>query len=190
MDWWADPARRAGFRQVSGNWTTVSDEGQSHQVGSTFAVSFAVPGQLPQGEPPQFEAAFHFVAPSTDMFSFSVTAVDAHLYPATNAATVCLRLANATLLRERSSCIASGTVDQRGGGVPRDGRWQRALTAVPLAFNQSYEFAITWNPMRGGYAVADAVLIESQTLYHSASGVLADDSVVIGPMDSRIFLKT
>eukprot|EP01052_Picozoa_sp_SAG31_P018273 SAG31_NODE_1289_length_8983_cov_9.783543_2_plen_180_part_00 len=31
-DWWADEARRAGFRIVEGNWTTVNDQSQSHQV--------------------------------------------------------------------------------------------------------------------------------------------------------------
>eukprot|EP01052_Picozoa_sp_SAG31_P032655 SAG31_NODE_3602_length_4080_cov_6.988194_1_plen_190_part_10 len=48
-DWWADDARRAGFRIVEGNWTTVSDLSQSHQIGNSFAVSFVEPGPLPQG---------------------------------------------------------------------------------------------------------------------------------------------
>eukprot|EP01043_Picozoa_sp_COSAG02_P109593 COSAG02_NODE_45682_length_355_cov_0.597656_1_plen_85_part_01 len=41
-----------------------------------------------------------------------------------------------------AACIASGTLDQINSG-PRDGRWQRALSAVPLTFNQSYEFLVT-----------------------------------------------
>ena len=32
LDWWADEGRRAGFRIVQGNWTTVTDAEQSHQV--------------------------------------------------------------------------------------------------------------------------------------------------------------
>ena len=35
LDWWASDARRAGFRIVAGNWTSVSDSAQSHQVGNT-----------------------------------------------------------------------------------------------------------------------------------------------------------
>jgi hypothetical protein len=32
LDWWADNSRRAGFRILAGNWTTVTDAEQSHQV--------------------------------------------------------------------------------------------------------------------------------------------------------------
>lgn len=32
QDWWADDSRRAGFQILAGNWTTVTDTEQSHQV--------------------------------------------------------------------------------------------------------------------------------------------------------------
>eukprot|EP01051_Picozoa_sp_SAG22_P010715 SAG22_NODE_979_length_6186_cov_10.777887_6_plen_69_part_00 len=34
--------------------------------------------------PPAMEAAYHFVAPSTDNYNFAMTAVDAHFYSLTN----------------------------------------------------------------------------------------------------------
>ena len=76
QDWWADDGRRAGFR-VEGDhpWTVVGDEGQSHQVGDTFLVSFVEPGVLPQGAPPHLEVVYHFVSPMSGAFNFSVTAV-------------------------------------------------------------------------------------------------------------------
>jgi hypothetical protein len=141
------------------------------------------------------EAAFHFVSPATDAFNFAMTDVDAHFYPLTDAAKVCVREAappSATPVGEGSAqpcrrpCIASGTIDQMYGG-PHDGRWQRALSAVPLVLNQSYEFSVTWDAMRGGYAAVDALLIESTTLYNGDE--LAGAMAVVGPMDSRIFVK-
>eukprot|EP00035_Acanthoeca_spectabilis_P038565 m.54290 g.54290 ORF g.54290 m.54290 type:complete len:911 (+) comp9189_c0_seq1:3497-6229(+) len=185
-DWWADPGRRAGMRVVAGNWTTVSDLGQSHQVGDSFLVSFVEPGPQPQGEPPAFEVAYHFVAPSTDAFNLGLTSVDPHLYSPTDGAIVCLRpyLGPTGAV---APCLAHGTVDQRVGY--RDGRWVRALSLVPLVFNQSYELVVTWDPARGGYAVADAVLVESATFYHQAPGVLTQTQAVVGAMDSRVFLK-
>jgi hypothetical protein len=101
------------------------------------------------------EAAFHFVSPATDTFNFAMTDVNAHFYPLTDAAKVCVREVVAPAVGEGSAqpcsgpCIASGTVDQMYSG-PHDGRWQRALSAVPLVFNRSYEFAVTWDAMRGG----------------------------------------
>jgi hypothetical protein len=206
-DWWADDTRRAGFRIAQGNWTTVSDQSESHQIGNSFAVSFIDPGPLPQGLPPAMEAVFHFVAPSTDNFNFAMDAVDAHFYPLTNGAKLCIRAADDTAATAEgrepcsSSCIASGTLDQINSG-PRDGRWQRALSAVPLTFNRSYEFSVTWDPRRGGYVAVDALLVESEALYNGGpplekvkegeggEGGSGGYEVVVGAMDSRIFVST
>jgi hypothetical protein len=99
-------------------------------------------------------------------------------------------------------CIAAGTLDQINSG-PRDGRWQRALSAVPLTFNQSYEFSVTWDPRRGGYVAVDALLVESKALYNGGSPLHNEKEetegdedggggyeVVIGAMDSRILVST
>ena len=90
-----------------------------------------------------------------------------------------------------TACIAVGTLDQINNG-PRDGRWQPALTGVPLTFNQSYEFSVAWDPRRGGYVAVDAVLIESQALYNGGAPLEneAGAEVVVGAMDSRIFVTT
>ena len=74
-DWWAGPQRRAGFRVVAGSWTVVADQGESHQVGNSFLVSFVQPGVLPQGAPPRMEVVYHFVSPMTGGFNFGITAV-------------------------------------------------------------------------------------------------------------------
>ena len=199
QDWWADPGRRAGFRTVGNHsWAKVTDTfesqaapGLSHQVGSSFFVSFVDPGPLPQGMPPPMEAIFHFVAPATGAFNFAITAVDAHAYPLSDAAIVCVREAAALPGRTGAPCsgpcFARGTVDQRGGSL-RDGRWQRALSGVALAQNVSYEFSMRWDPAHGGYVAADALLVESQRLYNGGGERIGSD-VVLGPMDSRIFIK-
>jgi hypothetical protein len=191
QDWWAGAARRAGFRIVGGNWTTVTDSSQSHQVGNSFAVSFVEPGPQPQGAPPVMEAAYHFVAPSTDGFFFAMTAVNAHLYPLSDGVKVCVReVAQGVAEFDQpcsSPCIAAGTIDQRGGnGDIRDGRWQRALSGVKLQFNHSYEFVVAWDPLRGGYAAVDALLIESETLYHGGAATDVAMELTVGAMDSRI----
>ena len=82
-------------------------------------------------------------------------------------------------------CIANGRVDQRGN--IRDGRWQLAAAAVPLAFNTSYTLTLTMDPRRGGFVAADALLVESHTPYYQ--GGPASSSVVVGAMDTRILLK-
>lgn len=43
-DWWASAAHRANFRTLQGNWTTVTDGTQSHQIGDSFLVGFSEPG--------------------------------------------------------------------------------------------------------------------------------------------------
>lgn len=191
QDWWASAARRAGFRISAGNWTTVTDATQSHQVGTSFAVSFVDPGQSPQAAPPLFEAAFHFVSPSTDRYNFAMTSVDAHSFPLSDGTKICVReLADSEDVRTMrgpctAACIASGTVDQHGN--IRDGRWQRALSAVPLVSNKTYEFAVEWDHLRGGYAAVDALLVESEELYNGAKGTMTE--LVVGAMDTRILLK-
>ena len=84
-------------------------------------------------------------------------------------------------------CIASGAVDQINSG-PRDGSWRRALSGVPLVFNQSYEFSVAWDPMRGGYVAVDALLVESETLYNGGGPAEEGGEVVVGAMDSRILV--
>lgn len=193
LDWWAGDSRRAGFRIVAGKWTTVSDQAQSHQVGNDFVVSFVEPGPLPQGVPPAMEAAFHFVSPATDTFNFAMTDVDPHLYPLTDAAQVCVRERLESVHADQAQqpcvgpCIASGVVNQMYQG-PHDGRWQRALSAVPLKFNSTYEFSITWNALRGGYVAVDALLVESTSLYNGGDAPIGSVAA-IGPMDSRIFIR-
>ena len=161
--------------------------------------------------PPQMQVAYSFVAPSTDNYNFAMTAVDAHFYPLTNGtprpliiacvllplfvlnlsfyrpgAKICIRAVSSP-----TACIAAGTLGQSNIG-PRDGRWQPALTAVPLTFNESYEFSVTWDPRRGGYVAVDALLVESQALYNGGAplGNEAGSEVVVGAMDSRIFVST
>eukprot|EP01050_Picozoa_sp_SAG11_P031267 SAG11_NODE_9642_length_893_cov_0.715365_1_plen_253_part_10 len=55
-DWWAEGGRRAGFRIGAGEWTTVTDAAESHQIGaeisSVFVFSMVSPRQT-LGRPPQ-----------------------------------------------------------------------------------------------------------------------------------------
>ena len=188
QDWWAEDARRASFAVTAGNWTTVADAGQSHQMGPSFLVSFFVPGLLPQGFPPAFSARWTFVSPATGAFHLSLTAVDAHLYPLTDGAKVCVAEHAGSTAQGLPDppCIMSGTVDQRGG--LRDGYWQRALTGVEFRANVSYSFTVAMDQRRGGYVAVDALLVESERLYHEATAV-PQSTVVVGAMDSRILLK-
>ena len=114
--------------------------------------------------------------------------VNAHFYPLTDGARVCVREAPPS--PSTAPCIASGVVDQFSG--PRDGRWQRALNAVALEFNKTYEFSLQWDALRGGYVAADALLVESVSLYNGGDECEIDsqqNTVVVGPMDSRILIK-
>eukprot|EP01052_Picozoa_sp_SAG31_P017569 SAG31_NODE_1208_length_9381_cov_49.003232_4_plen_356_part_00 len=193
MDWWAEQARRAHFFFLPGpyDWTIVTDDAQSHQLGTSFAVSFNDPGVFPQGQPPSFAAGWFFVAPSTDFYNFAIDKVNAHLYPLSDGTLVCLREASNTsrlvgpyAKNGGADCIAKGSVDQLNN--VRDGGWQRALSHVPLQFNVSYEFIVEWDSCRGGYAAVDALLVESEMLYNGAEEPMTE--VTIGAMDSRILL--
>ena len=118
--------------------------------------------------------------------------VNAHLYPLTDAAIVCVREANkSSAAPSPPPCIASGAVNQLDS--LRDGRWQRALSRVRLEFNRTYEFVMQWDALKGGYVAADALLVESVVLYNGDGGdgvvVEHNNTVVIGPMDSRILTK-
>ena len=62
------------------------------------------------------------------------------------------------------------------------------MSGVALAQNVSYEFSMRWDPAHGGYVAADALLVESQRLYNGGGERIGSD-VVLGPMDSRIFIK-
>eukprot|EP00040_Diaphanoeca_grandis_P002930 m.23137 g.23137 ORF g.23137 m.23137 type:complete len:798 (-) comp14084_c0_seq1:81-2474(-) len=186
-DWWAGPGRRASFKTTAGNWTVVSDQGESHQVGNSFLVGFFTPGAQPQGDPPAYIASWTFVAPVSDLFHFSLSSVDAHYYPLTDGAIACVRLATSppSPSPPPSACIANGLVDQRSG--VRDGRWQSALKGVQLQGNVSYTFSLSMDPRRGGYVAADALLVESDTLYNGRTELQSE--VVVGAMDARILLK-
>jgi hypothetical protein len=198
-DWWADDAHRARFRTTQGNWTVVTDDTQSHQVGNSFMVSFVEPGGphgSSQGEPGAFEAVWSFEAPANGMFMFSTTAVDAHFYPLTDAAMVCIReqrdesaigsSVQAVTHGSNDDCLASGALDQRAG--IRDGRWQQLFASpVPLKVKTYYEVTIAWDPTCSGFVVADALLVESERLYNG-NGALGKE-VVVGAMDARVVLK-
>ena len=105
--------------------------------------------------------------------------MDAHAYPLTDSAVICVAEAGG------AGCIASTTVDQRAG--IRDGRWQRVASGVVLTGNVSYTVSISWDPTCSGYVAADALLVESDRLYHG-NGVLGR-SVTVGAMDSRVVRK-
>lgn len=188
-DWWADDAHRASFRIIQGNWTMVSDETQSHNWGKSFFVSFSMPGGpsgSSQGHPEAFSAAWTFQSPADGDYSISTTAVNAHLYPLTDGAIVCVREANASSTSgSDTDCIARSTLDQRAG--IRDGRWQTMVATVKLRVNTSYDVVISWDPACSGYVAADVILVESHQLYHG--GGVIGTSVVVGPMDSRVVLK-
>merc|ERR1712187_456807 len=108
-----------GFRFLKGTWTNISDDGRSHQFGKGYSVSFQQGWAHPKSQPPEMEAAFFFVAPSTDAFNFAITAVNSLVYPLTGQAHVCVRDLNlrgsvAHLTDGKNSdvpCIASGSVD-------------------------------------------------------------------------------
>lgn len=197
-DWWASAAHRANFRTLQGNWTTVTDGTQSHQIGDSFLVGFSEPGGLAgttQGFPGAFSAAWSFAAPEDGLYFLATTAVDAHLYPLTNAAQVCIRTRNssspgrAKLARAPADggCIASGAIDQRAG--IRDGRWQPLFQApVALQKQQYYDVVVAWDPTYSGYVAVDALLVESERLYHG-NGMLSKQ-VVVNPLDSRVVLKS
>jgi hypothetical protein len=195
-DWWADDAHRASFRTIEGNWTEVSDETQSHNWGKSFFVGFSMPGGpsgSSQGMPLPFSAAWTFQSPDDGVFSISTTAVDAHLYPLTDGAAICVREANdghpdraPPTSSGGAACLARSTLDQRAG--VRDGRWQTMVAAVSLRVNTSYEVVISWDPTCNGYVAADAILVESHRLYHGGGGSIGK-SVVVGAMDSLIVLK-
>lgn len=163
----------------------VSDQTQSHQYGDSFLVGFAEPGGpsgASQGFPGAFSAAWSFVAPDDGDFHFSVTAVDAHLYPLTDGAVFCVSEYSAAA---GGGCIARATVDQRAG--IRDGRWQRAASSVPLRAHARYKVTVAWDPTCSGYVAADALLVESARLYHGG-GALGTE-VTVGALDSRVVLK-
>ena len=146
-------------------------------------VGFTEPGGpsgFSQGEPGAFSAGWTFVAPSSGRYHFSTTAVDAHAYPLTDSAVVCVAEAAGG-----AGCIARSTVDQRAG--IRDGRWVRVVSDVVLTVNVSYAVSIAWDPSCSGYVAADALLVESDQLYHG-NGVLGR-AVTVGAMDSRVLLK-
>ena len=194
MDWWADSARRAHFFFIPGPlpWTTVKTQGvaQAHQLGNSYVVSFNDPGLFPQGQPPSFAAGWFFVAPSTDYYRFAMDKVDTQSYPLSDGTLVCLRESKNDLVapfakNNGADCIATGSVDQLNS--VRDGGWQTALSHVPLEFNVSYEFIVEWDSCRGGYAAADALLVESESLYNGAQGTMTE--VTVGAMDSRILLS-
>jgi hypothetical protein len=207
-DWWADDTHRARFQTDQGNWTVVSDQTQSHQYGDSFLVGFTEPGGATgtsQGFPGAFSAAWSFVSPADGAFHFSVTAVNAHFYPLTDAAVVCITesAAHESAAHESVSasaasktaalaapfdaeCIVRTTVDQRGGSI-RDGRWQRVASGVPLRASVEYTVTIAWDPTCSGYVAADALLVESDSLYHS--GAALGKQVTVGALDSRIVLK-
>ena len=189
-DWWADDAHRASFRTIEGNWTAVSDQTQSHNYGADFLVGFVMPGGpsgTSQGEPGSFSAAWTFESPASGLFSISTTAVDAHLYPLTDGAIICVRVVGMTA-GNSAACIARSTLDQRAG--IRDGRWQTMVASVSLKKDTSYEVLITWDPTCNGYIAADAILVESHALYHGG-GTAAGPSkeVTVGAMDGRVVLK-
>lgn len=96
-------------------------DGFSHAIGTS------------QGFPGAFSAAWSFVAPEDGPFHFFMTAVDAHLYPLTDAADICIKESSAD---PDAACIVRTTVDQRAG--IRDGRWQRVASAVDLRSSVEY----------------------------------------------------
>jgi hypothetical protein len=155
QDWWAAASNRSGFTSLLGNWTVVTDDTESHQIGASFLVGFTEPGGLQgtsQGLPGAFSGAWSFEAPTSGLFSFSTTAVDAHLYPLTDAALVCVRKLSTTGAARTNAiidgCLARGTIDQRAG--IRDGRWQRMLSSVPLQAKTSYEVVLSWDSTSSG----------------------------------------
>jgi hypothetical protein len=194
MDWWADPSRRAHFFFMPSPypWTVVTDNDMSHELGNAFAVSFNDPGKFPQGQPPFFAAGWYFVAPSSGFYNFAMNKVQPQQYPLSDGSLVCLRASTNASKHEAAfaqgrggaGCIAKGSVDQLNN--VRDGGWQRALSHVPLEFNESYEFVLEWDSSRGGYAAADALLVESETLYNGAVGTMRE--VTVAAMDARILI--
>ena len=189
-DWWADDAHRASFRTIEGNWTVVSDETQSHNYGASFLVGFSMPGGpsgSSQGHPNPFSAAWTFESPADGPFSISTTAVDAHLYPLTDGAVVCVKEAAATSGAGAPACLASSTLDQRAG--IRDGRWQLMVPSVALRAKRSYDVVISWDPSCNGYVAADAILVESHNPFHGDTAALTTEVVPVGAMDARVVLK-
>jgi hypothetical protein len=196
LDWWADGAHRASFRTLEGNWTAVSDETQSHNYGASFLVGFSLPGGpsgSSQGNPGPFSAAWSFESPADGAFAISTTAVDAHLYPLTDGAVVCVREAVAAStaagvgVGDTSACLVRSTLDQRAG--IRDGRWQLMAASVTLRAKTVYEVVLSWDPRCNGYVAADAILVESLALFHGDTATLSK-VVSVGPMDARVVIKS
>jgi hypothetical protein len=179
----------------------VSDETQSHNYGASFLVGFSLPGGpsgSSQGNPGLFSAAWSFESPADGAFAISTTAMDAHLYPLTDGAVVCVREAVAARstaagvgvgvgVGDTSACLVRSTLDQRAG--IRDGRWQLMAASVTLRAKTVYEVVLSWDPRCNGYVAADAILVESLALFHGDTATLSK-VVSVDPMDARVVLKS
>ena len=61
---------------------------------------------------------------------------------------------------------------------------------MSLQKETSYDVVITWDPTCNGYVAADAILVESHTLYHGGgTAAVPSKEVTVGAMDGRVVLK-
>ena len=108
-----------------------------------------------------YTARWRFRAPTSGGYKFSTSHPTGTDTPLTDAARFCLRKAPAQELPaapEPTECIGTGTVDQRFGM----GGWLHIMGGVPLTAAEDFEMVLTWDSRHGGFAAADALLVESE----------------------------
>jgi hypothetical protein len=151
-----------------------------HQVGSNFLTSVLVDGD-DWSHQPIYTSTWGFRASTTGAYRFSASRVTSVDVPLTNAARFCLREASSASKSISGSCLGEGSVDQRGGS----GGWILIMGGVPLRAGQLYEMVLTWDPRQGGFAAADAILIESEVALNDGAK-LDTPRLVVPPLDARI----
>ena len=147
-----------------------------HQVGKNFLTSVIVDGSDWINQPVH-TATWGFRAPTSGAYRFSASRVTSTNVPLTNAAKYCMREAS----NRTGGCLGEGTVDQRHGG----GGWVLIMAGVPLRAGQMYEMVLMWDTRQGGFAAADAILIESEAVLNDGAQ-LDTPTLVVPPLDARI----
>ena len=168
-------------------WNAIT--GNHHQVGGNYLTNVVVDGS-DWSQQPIYTAVWSFRVPSSGLYRFSTSRVSSAGggvagAPLTNAAPFCLR-ARTNASATTTTCIGRGTVDQRGGS----GGWVRVMSGVgPLHTGVRYEMVLTHDWRQGGFAAADAILVESEAVLNDGAQLDEAQPLIIPPLDARIVRK-
>jgi hypothetical protein len=137
---------------------------------------------------PIYTARWGFRSPTTGDYKFATSHPMSPSTPLTDAARFCLRKApevESPAAPAAAECIGSGTVDQRGGS----GGWLHIMGGVALQAGVEYEMVLRWDSRHGGFALADALLVESEAFLNDGQPIDTAVPLVVPPLDARI-IKT